>query len=189
MAWNSKLLLNFSLIFCVLTAFSVHGAENRIVLEGITIQPPVGEAWKVIYRGSDIMRWEKAGPWEGERYSAQVLVFAMGPVSKNEFISKMKEFVQKDFPSPGMVLKDLEFRDNADRQYPCLSFNSLEKEKLKKNSDPMKPRFLLGEYLYCLHPKKEMTGFAAIYMFDGENPGAGFKATAKRFIDGIQAFP
>jgi hypothetical protein len=131
------------------------------------------------------MAFGKSGRSAGESFIAQVAMFNLPPTTTPEqFETVVKTAVDKDTDPARFDVQQASFKYTSERTYPCVRYQSVARDKTPHGSTA--PLILEIDGLYCRHPVRQDTGFAAIYSHRGEAPHASLRSEAEGFIQGVQ---
>jgi hypothetical protein len=112
-------------------------------------------------------------------------MFGLAPTSTpGEFEDLIRAGVRKDTPPERYEVQREVLKYTGERGYPCVRYQALSKDKNPRGS--VTPLLLALDGLYCRHPKRQDTGFAAIYSFRGKAENPTLRSEAESFIQGIQ---
>lgn len=154
----------------------------------IDIRAPNSEGWRLVQSSSTGMAFAKPGQAPGESLSAQILMFELQPTETPEqFLALIRSGIEKD-TDPGrfnVIRSTSEY--TAERAYSCVRYRAAIEDRAAQTSASTRETLLLeSEALYCRHPIRSTTGFAAIYSHRGRNPHPGLDGEAREFMQGIQ---
>lgn len=154
----------------------------------IDVKAPSSDGW--IYLGSSPqgMAFAKQGLPPGESLTATVMMFDLQPTQTPEDLVRLvKEGIEKDTNSQRFASIESKTDYTAQRTYPCVRHHALANDKEAVTSPTTKEPLLLEiQGLYCRHPIRTDTGFAAIYSYRGRSRYPALGAEAQDFIEGVQ---
>jgi hypothetical protein len=129
------------------------------------------------------MGFAKRGTNAGESFAAQVLMFDLQPSDTPEqFVEQVREGIQKNTDPKRFDPIQSSLTYTSEREYPCVRHHALVKDKQQSLLLEMRS-------LYCRHPVRTKTGFAAIYSYRGGDRYPALEQEAQDFIGGIQVRP
>lgn len=151
----------------------------------INVKAPASEGWLLTQSSGGGMAFGKEGPSKAESFIAGVSMFGLPATNTPaEFEELIRVGVRKDTPPERYDVQRESLKYTDERGYPCVRYQSLSKDKNPRGSDT--PLLLALDGLYCRHPKRQDTGFAAIYSFRGKAEHSGLRSEAESFIQGVQ---
>jgi hypothetical protein len=131
----------------------------------MNVRTPNSQGWQLVRSSRNGMEFAKPGRSRGESLSAQILMFGLEPTQTPEqFVALIEGGIKRDTdPDRFDVLKStVEY--STERGYPCVRYSATVRDKEAQTSPSTKEvLFLETEGLYCRHPVRLTTGFAAIY--------------------------
>jgi hypothetical protein len=132
------------------------------------------------------MVFGKRGDGQMATFTASVNWFNLAPGRTPEELQVLiKEAVAKDTDQSRFDVQEESLESSAERSYPCVRYQSVAKDKTPKGSSTI-PLLLELDGLYCRHPIRQDTGFAAIYSYRGISRHPTLRAEAEAFIRGVQ---
>lgn len=151
----------------------------------INVTAPASDGWYLAQSSPSGMAFAKHGQAVNETFAAQVAMFNLAPTkTPEEFEVLIKNAVQKDTDPNRFNVQQVSFKYTSERSYPCVRYHSVTQDMTPQGSKG--PLLLEMDALYCRHPVRQETGFAAIYSRRGEGPYANLRSEAEKFIQGIQ---
>jgi hypothetical protein len=155
----------------------------------LNVKAPDSGGWHLLGSGSGGMAFAKQGLSPVESLAASVLMFPLAPAqTPEEFVEMIKQGLQKDTNWQRFdPVAELRAEYSAERPYPCVRVHQLLVDKQAQTS-PKETRVLQLEIhaLYCRHPVKTETGFAALYSYRGYGSYPHFADSAREFIQGVE---
>jgi len=153
----------------------------------INVRVPNSEGWLLVRSSQNGMEFAKP-TGSGENLSAQILMFGLTPTqTPDEFVALIKNGIGQDTNPNRFDVLDTSIEYSVERGYPCVRYSASVRDKEAQTSRTTKEALLLEtEALYCRHPVRDTTGFAAIYAHRGRAPYSSLKSEAVDFIKGIQ---
>lgn len=153
----------------------------------INIRVPNSDGWLLVRSSQNGMEFAKP-TGSGENLSAQILMFGLAPTkTPDEFIGLIKSGIGQDTDSNRFDVLGTSIEISSERGYPCVRYSASLRDKEAQTSRTRREVLLLEtEALYCRHPVRDTTGFAAIYSHRGRAPYSSLKSEAVDFIMGIQ---
>jgi hypothetical protein len=153
----------------------------------INIRVPNSEGWQMVRSSASGMEFAKP-TGRGENLSAQVLMFGLAPTKTPEdFVTLIKRGIAQDTDSIRFDVLSSSSEYSSERGYPCVRYSAAVRDKEAQTSPSTREALLLEtEALYCRHPVRDTTGFAAIYSHRGRASHSPLKSEAVDFINGIQ---
>jgi len=156
----------------------------------VDVKAPNSDGWYFLGSSPQGMAFAKRGSAAGESLSASVMTFDLQPSDTPEdFVRLVKEAIQKDTNNPSQRFAPIESRSDysTERSYPCVRHYVLVNDKDAQTSPTTKEPLLLEiQGLYCRHPVRTNTGFAAIYSYRGRSRYPDLATEAHDFIQGVQ---
>ena len=154
----------------------------------INVKAPNSQGWRMAESSTTGMAFGKAGRAQGETLAAQLLMFELQPTQTSEqFVALMKEGLQKDTDPIRFDIIESSSDYASERGYPCVRHHALVSDKAAQTSPATKEQLLLEtRALYCRHPVRTNTGFAAIYSHRGRSRYPSLAEEAQDFLQGIQ---
>jgi hypothetical protein len=154
----------------------------------IDAKAPNSEGWHLVESSMRGMSFAKQGLAAGENLSAQILMFELRPSETPEqFVDLIKDGIQKDTDPKRFNAIESSTNYTNERRYPCVRHSALLDDKEARTSPITKEQLLLETHsLYCRHPVRTNSGFAAIYSYRGRSKYPGLNNEAEDFIQGIQ---
>jgi hypothetical protein len=134
------------------------------------------------------MAFAKAGLAPGETQGAQVRMFDLRATqTPDEFMELIKEGVRSDTdPKRFDTVKSSTDYTN-ERAYPCVRHHGVYNDKEARTSPTSQEPLILEVFgLYCRHPVRTNSGFAAIYSYRGRTPYGPLEKEARDFIQSVQ---
>jgi hypothetical protein len=151
----------------------------------IDIKAPASGGWLLTNSSGSGMTFGKEGPSKTESFIAAVLMFGMAPTNTPAELEELvRAGTRRDTPPERYDIQRESLKYTDERGYPCVRYQALAKDKQPQGSDT--PLLLALDGLYCRHPIRQETGFAAIYSFRGKAEHAGLRTEAESFIHGVQ---
>lgn len=151
----------------------------------INIAAPSSDGWYLAQSSPSGMGFAKHGQAANETFAAQVAMFNLAPTNTpEEFEALIKTSVEKDTDPNRFNVQQISFKYSRERSYLCVRYHSVAQDKMPRGSKG--PLLLEMDALYCRHPVRQETGFAAIYSHRGENLYANLRSEAESFIQGVQ---
>lgn len=178
----------------VLASFDVLSQRFQPVAAGqefngsyINVRVPNSAGWQLVRSGGNGMEFAKP-TGRGESLSAQVLMFGLASTKTPEdFVALIKSGIAQDTNSNRFDVLHSTTEYSSERGYPCVRYSAAVRDKEAQTSPRRKEVLLLEtEALYCRHPVRDTTGFAAIYSHRGRASYSPLKPEAGDFINGIQ---
>lgn len=143
----------------------------------VNVRAPSSEGWHMVGSSPGGMGFAKAG------FAAQVLMFDLRPSdSPEQLVEQVREGIEKNTDPKRFDPIASSLAHTTERGYPCVRHHALVREKDK-------PLLLEMRSLYCRHPVRTKTGFAAIYSYRGADRYPALEQEALEFINGIQVRP
>jgi hypothetical protein len=154
----------------------------------VNVRAPNSEGWVLADSSIKGMAFAKRGLAAGETMGAQLLMFDLPPSETPEqFLSLIREGMEKDTDRNRFDVLQSVSEYTADRPYPCVRHRGSFNDKQAVTSPTTKERLLLEAHgLYCRHPVRTNTGFAAIYSYRGRSAYPRLAEEARDFIQGVQ---
>ena len=154
----------------------------------LNIHAPGTHGWSLLQSPSQGMEFARAGATKGSSFGAQVLPFEAPEFSTPDaFVDAIRQGARQDSSSDRFRVIDEHYEYDDQRGYPCVRSTSLVEDKEAKVSMFNKMTLLIENHaLYCIHPKDNGLGFAAIYSYRGPERHDSLEIEAKNFIGGIQ---
>ena len=151
----------------------------------INVTAPLSDGWYLAQSSPSGMAFTKHGQAANETFAAQVAMFNLAPTkTPEEFEELIRNAVQNDTDPNRFNVQQVSFKYTSERSYPCVRYHSVTQDKTPQGSTS--PLLLEMDALYCRHPVRQETGFAAIYSHRGEVLYANLRGEADKFIQGIQ---
>lgn len=151
----------------------------------INVKAPESDGWLLMQSSGAGMTFGKEGPSKVESFIAGINIFALTQTNTpTEFEELIKAGVRRDTPPERYDVQRESFKYTEERGYPCIRYESLAIDKKPHGSDASLLLALDG--LYCRHPKRPETGFAAVYSFRGKAEHKSLRSEAEHFIQGVQ---
>jgi hypothetical protein len=143
----------------------------------VNVRAPNSEGWHVVGSSPGGMGFAKPG------FAAQVLMFDLRPSETPEqLVEQIREGIEKNTDPKRFDPIESSLTHTNERIYPCVRQHALVKEKESAMLLEMRS-------LYCRHPVRTRTGFAAIYSYRGPDRYPALEREAQDFINGIQVRP
>lgn len=186
--------------FCTLLAASCASPPSRFppVTPGqlfpggyINLRAPNSEGWRLVKSSPQGMAFGKEGIAAGENISAQLVMFGLQPTDTPEqFVDVIKKGIESDTNPDRFETLESSVKYTNERGYPCVRHHALVTDRAAQTSPTTKEQLLLETYsLYCRHPIRTNTGFAAIYSYRGRQRFPDLERGAQDFIEGAQVPP
>jgi len=151
----------------------------------INIRAPQTEGWQLIYSSGSGMAFAKRSDAQASSFAASVNMFALAPTTSPEgFGTLIKEAAAKDTDPSRFDVQQQSLKYSAERNYSCVRYQSDAKDRSPKSS--ANPLILEIYGLYCRHPIRQDTGFAAVYSYRGASRYPTLRREAETFIQGVQ---
>jgi hypothetical protein len=180
----------FFLVSCASPSQQLPSVVPGKLFEGgyIDVRAPQSEGWQLAESSSRGMGFRKPGVASGESFGAQVLFFELPPAQTPEqFVELMKEGMRKDTDPVRFDVIESSTTYTEEREYPCARHHGVLNDKQARTSPTTKEQLVLEMYsLYCRHPLRTNTGFAAIYSYRGRGRYPALDKEAQDFIKGVQ---
>jgi hypothetical protein len=156
--------------------------------EYINVTAPNSAGWMLVDSSSKGMAFAKRGLAAGETLGAQLLMFELQPSETPEqFLSLIRAGMEKDTDRKRFDVLQSVSEYTTERPYPCVRHRGSFNDKEAVTSPTTKERLLLEAHgLYCRHPVRSNTGFAAIYSYRGRSSYPRLAEEAQDFIRGVQ---
>jgi hypothetical protein len=146
----------------------------------LNVKAPDAPGWSVIGSSPGGMAFAKQGRERGETTSALVSMFDLPPTDTPEaFVAAISEGIRKNTDPKRFDIIDSSLDYTTERAYPCARHYSLV-------TDKQAALLLEMRGLYCRHPVRTRTGFAAIYSHRGSARDPNLAQEAQAFIQGVQ---
>jgi hypothetical protein len=157
----------------------------------VDVRAPNSEGWRLGESSPRGMAFAKRGEAAGESVAAQVLMLDLQPTrTPAEFEALIKEALQRDIDPKRFDELESSTAYTDERGYPCLRHRGVFRDKQAVTSPTTTEALLLQiSSLYCRHPVRTTTGFAAIYSYRGRGRYAPLEREAADFIQGVQVPP
>jgi hypothetical protein len=157
----------------------------------INVRTPKSEGWQLVRSSRAGMEFAKPGRSRGENFGAQILMFALEPTQTPEqFVALIERAIARDTDSNRFDVINSAVEYTRERDYPCVRYSAAVRDKAAQTSrTTQEVLFLEIEALYCRHPVRVTTGFAAIYSSRGRAQYPSLKEEAEDFIRGVQVPP
>lgn len=154
----------------------------------INIAAPKSEGWHLVESSTSGMAFARSGDASNESFAAQVSMFDLPQTnSPEEFEALITRGVEEDSARTRFTTKQFSHQYSHGRIYPCLQIHSVLEDKYAQTSSSKTESLQLeSESLYCRHPVRRNTGFAATYSYRGRGLYPDFHNEAQKFIDGVQ---
>jgi hypothetical protein len=131
------------------------------------------------------MVFGKRGDAQASSFSASVNMFPLEPTTSQEaFETLVKEAVAKDTDPNRFDVQQQSLKYSAERTYSCVRYQAVATDRSPKGSAT--PLLLEMDGLYCRHPIRQDTGFAALYSYRGPGRYPALRSEAETFIQGVQ---
>lgn len=151
----------------------------------INVKAPETKGWQLIGSNNLGMTFAKHGETRKDSFIAMVNMFHLEPTrTPKEFETLMKKKAEEDADPSRFEVQQQSLKYSSERPYPCIRYKSVVKDKKPQNSSS--PLLLEIDALYCRHPIRQDTGFAAIYSYRGTSRYPDLHNEAETFIQGIQ---
>lgn len=161
-------------------------AGEMIAGSYLNVRTPASDGWRLMQHSGTAMVFAKAGAEQGESLVATVSMFNLPPTETPEaFETLIKTGARKDTDPERFDVQEESFQYTEDRGYPCVHYRSWSLDKSPQGSST--PLHLALDGLYCRHPVRQETGFAAIYSFRGKTRLESLRTEAESFLRGVQA--
>lgn len=157
----------------------------------IHIKAPDTGGWFMVDSSQRSMGFARPGLAQGETLAAHVLMFDLTPTqTPEELVALVTEFIRKSHDPQRFDFVEFRTEYTAERRYPCARNYSVLTDKQAVTS-PTTTRVLRLEVhaLYCRHPVRTDTGFAAVYSHRGYGTYPNLAESAQEFIQGIEVPP
>lgn len=119
-------------------------------------------------------------------FTASVNWFDLPPGKTPEELEVLvKDAIAKDTDSSRFDVQEESLKSSTERSYPCVRYQSVATDKAPKVHSTI-PLLLEIDGLYCRHPVRPDTGFAAVYSYRGGSRHPTLRAEAEAFIRGVQ---
>ena len=151
----------------------------------VNIKAPTSDGWRLIQSSGSGMVFGREGQSKGDSFVAALSMFNLPPTkTPDEFESLIKTAAAKDIDPGRFDIQQQSSKYSDERRYPCVRYQAVAKDKRPQGSKG--PLLLELDGLYCRHPVRRETGFAAVYSYRGEHRHTGLRSEAESFIQGIQ---
>jgi hypothetical protein len=151
----------------------------------INIRAPQTEGWQLIHSSGSGMVFAKRGDAQASSFTASVNMFPLAPTTSEEgFETLIKEAVAKDTDPSRFDVQQQSLKYSAERNYSCVRYQTVAKDRSPQGSAT--PLILEIDGLYCRHPIRQDTGFAALYSYRGASRYPALRSEAETFIQGVQ---
>jgi hypothetical protein len=151
----------------------------------VNITAPSSAGWQLLPSSGSGMAFAKGGEGPRESFGAQVLMFNLPPTTTpDEFEALIRTSHEKDTDTSRFNVQQASYQYSNERSYPCVRYHSVVQDKTLQASKG--PLLLEADALYCRHPARQETGFAAIYSHRGEDLYPSLRSEAESFIQGVQ---
>lgn len=156
--------------------------------EYINVRAPNSEGWIWRESSSKGMGFAKYGRAPGESLGAQLLIFDLQPTETTEqFVALIKQGIEQDNDPERFDILESSSDYTSERGYPCVRHHALANDKHARTSATTREQLVLEWHgLYCRHPLRTDSGFAAVYSHRGRGRYPRLRAEAEDFISGIQ---
>jgi len=154
----------------------------------INVRAPESEGWKLISSSANGMAFGKRGTSANETYIAQVSFFPLPPTpNREDFVAMIKLAIERDSSAERFKTIKADYDYTDERGYPCVRFNALTEDTKAKTSLFRREILTLQvNSLYCRHPRKPESGFAAVFSHRGASIDEALDSEAQSFIEGVQ---
>jgi hypothetical protein len=154
----------------------------------INVSAPNAEGWRLAESTNDGMAFAKAARGPGDTLGAQLLTFELQAAETPEqFVALIREGIQRETDPKRFDVLESRSEYTSERGYPCVRHQSVVADKEALTSPGTREQLLLEtRALYCRHPLRTNTGFAAIYSHRGRGAYPGLADEAREFIRGVQ---
>ncbi|MEK6805115.1 MAG: hypothetical protein AABY95_00510 [Pseudomonadota bacterium] len=181
------------LVALVSASLAACAASQRIAMPGqvfegsyIHIEAPTNGTWEIISDSSSGMVFAKGDRSTSETFVAAVAIFGLPPTNtKEEFVSLVRESVNKDTDPARFEMQNEHFQHTSERPYSCIRHQSVAKDKAP--AGPIAPLWLEMYALYCRHPVQPESGFSVVYSHRGSQLYPNLRQEAEKFIQGVRA--
>ncbi len=151
----------------------------------LDVRAPGSDGWQLVESSASGMVFGKRGAAAEESFIAQVAMFGLpATTTPDEFEAFVKAAAAKDTDPRRFDVQDAAFTSSSDRGYPCVRYESVATDKAPRGAS--RPLILEVRGMYCRHPSRTDTGFAALYSHRGPGRHAAFRAEADAFIEGVE---
>jgi hypothetical protein len=151
----------------------------------INVKAPDSVGWLLSESSYTGITFGKPGPSKGETFVAYVKGINLQPTaSPSEFEEVIRAGFRNDTSPERFDLQRESSRYTDERGYPCVRHEALARDKKPRGSDV--PLLLATDSLYCRHPKRQETGFVAVFSFRGKGEYSQLRSEAESFFQGVQ---
>jgi hypothetical protein len=151
----------------------------------INVKAPDSAGWLLSESSYTGITFGKPGPSKGETFAAYVKGINLPPAaSPSEFEEVIRAGFRNDTSPERFDVQREASRNTDERGYPCVRHEFLARDKKPYGSDA--PLLLAMDSLYCRHPKRQETGFVAVFSFRGKAEYSQLRSEAESFFQGVQ---
>ena len=150
----------------------------------INIRAPQSDGWQLIHSSGSGMVFARRGDTQTSSFTASVNMFDLPPTNTPESLETLiKEAAAKDTDPSRFDVQQQSIKYSTERSYPCVRYQSVAKDRTPKGSTA--PLVLEIDGLYCRHPVRQDTGFAAVYSYRGTSRHSTLRSEAELFVQGV----
>jgi hypothetical protein len=185
----ARITCGFIFMAAVSHLWSFPPAHAGAILKGdlLNIRTPNSDGWVLIRSDSRFVEFGRHDETNGDTYVAVVSSFPIkGNPSYDEFVSTVKEGIEKDTSHRRFKNIIATFKPISDRPYKCVRYESSAEDRGVKNGAAGVPYFLYIRSLYCQHPIKPNLGFMISYSQRGGPLNPSLDKDAESFFDGVE---
>jgi hypothetical protein len=188
----NRIAAGFCVVLLGLAGCASHGPRTVPVKSGemfagnyVNIRAPLSEGWELIQSSPAGMAFAKGDRSAGESFVAQVGMFDLAPTeTPEEFQRLITTSAEKDTDPACFDVQQASVNYSTERSYPCVRYDAVAKDKAPQGLKG--PLVLELRAIYCRHPVRSETGFAAIYSQRGMSAYPNLQVEAEAFIQGVQ---
>lgn len=154
----------------------------------IVVRAPNSEGWLLEHSSPKGMGFAKHGKAAGENLGARLIMFELQLTETPEqLLALIKQAIENDTDRTRFEVLESSSSYTSERGYPCVRHYALVNDNQARTSPTTRERLLLEMHaLYCRHPVRTNTGFAAIYSHRGRSKYPDLGTEAQDFMRGIQ---
>jgi hypothetical protein len=154
----------------------------------IEVRAPNSDGWRLMGSSSKGMSFGKQARAPGETLGAQLLIFDLQPAETPEqFVSLIKTSIAQGTNPDRFDTVRSSSEYTSERGYPCVRHVGAYDDKQARTSPTTTDRLLLEVHaLYCRHPVRTSTGFAAVYSHRGRSAYPRLAEEAQDYIQGVR---
>ena len=157
----------------------------------INVKAPDSDGWQLLGSSPRGMAFAKRGLAAGETFGAVVRMFDLPSIStESDLREAIKAGILKDTDPARFEVIESSLEPTDARAYPCVRHHGIFNDKQAQTSPTTHEPLLLEMYsLYCRHPVRTTSGFAATYSYRGRSRYPSLESEAQSYINGIQVPP